>query len=70
MRYLHTEEHMARPIDDHEEERLNPGAGATSPQPEPAAKDQARKNDAALPGSQNSDLRVPKPRRGPRGMGT
>ena len=52
-----------------EEERLKPGSDpsrATQPQP-PAAR---RPNRAALPGSQNADLKGPKPKRGPRGMST
>jgi len=61
-----------RPIDPslaREEERLEPGSEPqrmTQPQP-PSSR---RRNKAALPGSQNSDLEGPKPKRGPRGMGT
>lgn len=54
---------------DHEKERLEPGAtDSSTPKPEPAAK--PAKNDAALPGSPNSDLKGPKPDRGPRGAST
>lgn len=50
-----------------EEERLQPGKTARSvPQRRPSG----RRNDAALPGSQNADLKGPKPGRGPRGMST
>lgn len=50
-----------------EKERLEPGsAPTTQPQPAPSG----RPNGAALPGSQNEDLKGPKPGRGPRGAGT
>lgn len=52
-----------------EEERLNPGSTpqrTPQPQPRPAHKH----NDAALPGSQNEDLKGSRPKRGPRGAGT
>jgi hypothetical protein len=52
-----------------EEERLNPGSDAHRvPRPQPPRK--GGLNKAALPGSQNADLRGPKPKRGPRGMST
>jgi hypothetical protein len=55
--------------DGNEEERLNPGSDQHRvPQPTPPRK--SRPNKAALPGSQNADLRGPKPKRGPRGMST
>lgn len=44
-------------------ERLQPGGG-------PGRRESRHHNDAALPGSQNEDLRGPKPGRGPRGMST
>lgn len=40
-----------------EYERLNPGASADPPQRDDKAIDQRKKHDAALPGSQNSDLK-------------
>ena len=50
-----------------EKERLEPGSTpAVQPQPAPSR----RPNGAALPGSQNEDLKGPKPDRGPRGAGT
>ncbi len=53
---------------DREYERLNPGASADPPQPETAAAPAGRKkNAAALPGSQNADLRGAKRDRKPRG---
>jgi hypothetical protein len=51
---------MPRPADlppEREDERLNPGATADPPQPKPMPKPAVAKNDAALPGSQNADLR-------------
>jgi hypothetical protein len=57
------------PKDATEEERLNPGSEPSRvPQPQPPRKRQP--NDAALPGSQNADLKGPKPKRGPKGMST
>jgi hypothetical protein len=53
-----------------EYERLNPGASADPPQPDPADKPKREKNDAALPGSQNADLRGAKRDRRPRGATT
>ncbi|WP_422000526.1 hypothetical protein [Reyranella sp.] len=52
-----------------EKERLQPG---TEPQrvPQPQPPRSRHRNAAALPGSQNADLKGPKPKRGPRGMGT
>jgi hypothetical protein len=66
---------MPRPADrprrhDHEYERLNPGASADPPQRDDKRKDARRKNDAALPGSQNADLRGAKRDRTPRGATT
>jgi hypothetical protein len=64
---------MPRPDEnasDHEYERLNPGASADPPQPQPAKKTKPERNGAALPGSQNSDLEGAKRDRRPRGMGT
>jgi hypothetical protein len=65
---------MARPDQNaspHEYERLNPGASADPPQTRPAGKDKGgEKNGAALPGSQNSDLKGAKRDRRPRGMTT
>jgi hypothetical protein len=60
---------------DHEYERLNPGASADPPQrrsAETAAleKDNKKKNGAALPGSQNADLKGARRDRSPRGMTT
>jgi hypothetical protein len=55
---------------DHEYERLNPGASADPPQPVPVVKKPREKNDAALPGSQNSDLKGVKRERRPRGAST
>ena len=58
-----------RPEDATEEERLNPGSEPSRvPQPRPPRKRQP--NDAALPGSQNADLKSPKPKREPKGMST
>lgn len=54
----------------HEYERLNPGASADPPQKRPTERTGPTKNDAALPGSQNSDLRGAKRDRSPRGMTT
>lgn len=52
-----------------EEERLNPGSERNRvPQPQPARRRQ--RNKAALGGSQNEDLKGPKPGRGPRGGST
>ena len=56
------------PDTDHEQERLYPGTDTGTAKPEPKGK--PTENDAALPGSPNSDLRGPKPDRGPRGMST
>jgi hypothetical protein len=53
---------------DHEEERLKPGATAGKTRPEPAST--PKKNDAALPGSPNADLRGARRDRKPRGMST
>ncbi|WP_428668904.1 hypothetical protein [Reyranella sp.] len=55
---------------DHEYERLNPGASADPPQMRPDEKTRREKNGAALPGSQNSDLKGAKRDRSPRGMTT
>ena len=53
----------------HEDERLNPGSSKIdTPQPVTPVSPSPEKNDAALPGSPNSDLRGPKRHRGPRGM--
>ena len=50
-------------------ERLNPGSTRERlPQPQPPRT--GKRNKAALPGSQNSDLKGPKPKRGPRGAST
>ena len=55
-----------RPLDRHEEERLHPGSEPSrEAQPQPP-KRPGRRNKAALPGSQNSDVEGPKPARGPR----
>jgi hypothetical protein len=55
--------------DANEEERLHPGSDPHRvPRPQPRRK--RTPNKAALPGSQNADLRGPKPKRGPRGMST
>ena len=55
--------------DSKEEERLNPGSEPNRvPQPQPPRRRQ--RNKAALGGSQNEDLKGPKPRRGPRGGST
>ena len=64
---------MPRPDEkapDHEYERLNPGASADPPQTQPAGKNTGKRNGAALPGSQNSDLKGAKRDRNPRGMTT
>jgi hypothetical protein len=64
---------MPRPeenVPDHEYERLNPGASADPPQKRPPSGNRREKNDAALPGSQNSDLKGVKRDRRPRGMST
>ena len=51
-------------------ERLNPGSTRQrQPQPQPPRR-VGQRNKAALPGSQNSDLQGPKPKRGPRGAST
>lgn len=51
-------------------ERLNPGSTRQRlPQLQPPRR-VGQRNKAALPGSQNSDLQGPKPKRGPRGAGT
>jgi hypothetical protein len=53
-----------------EKERLNPGSEPSrEAQPRPS-RVVGRRNKAALPGSQNEDLKGPKPGRGPRGAGT
>jgi len=68
-----TENLMPRPDEkapDHEYERLNPGASADPPQTRPDGKSKHEKNGAALPGSQNSDLKGAKRDRSPRGMTT
>jgi hypothetical protein len=53
-----------------ESERLNPGRNRDRlPQPQPP-RPIGKRNKAALPGSQNSDLKGPKPKRGPRGAST
>ena len=49
-----------------EYERLNPGASADPPQPDGNRKPAGEKSDAALPGSQNADLRGAKRERRPR----
>ena len=55
--------------DSKEEERLNPGSEPNRvPQPQPPRRRQ--RNKAALGGSQNEDLKGPKPGRGPRGGST
>jgi hypothetical protein len=52
-----------------EKERLEPGSTPQrTPQPQPPRARQ--RNKAALPGSQNEDLKGPKPNRGPRGAST
>jgi hypothetical protein len=63
---------MPRPtkLNDHEYERLNPGASADPPQRDDKRKDSREKNDAALPGGQNSDLRGAKRDRTRRGATT
>ena len=63
---------MARPNlpPEREYERLNPGASADPPQAERDDKAERKKNDAALPGSQNADLRGAKRDRTPRGATT
>ena len=57
-----------------EYERLNPGAGGPpSQQEERGKKNPATTRDdggAAIPGSQNEDLKGPKPGRGPKGAST
>jgi hypothetical protein len=56
-------------IDATEEERLHPGSERHRvPQPQPPRSKQPHK--AALPGSQNADLKGPRPKRGPRAMST
>jgi len=58
-----------RSKDANEEERLNPGSEPSrATQPQPPSKRQP--SGAALPGSQNADLKGPKPKRGPKGMST
>jgi hypothetical protein len=59
-----------KPAADHEYERLNPGAHADPPQRDDKRKDSRNRNDAALPGSQNADLRGAKRDRTPRGATT
>jgi len=64
---------MPRPADlppERNYERLNPGASADPPQPEPTPKPASDKSDAALPGSQNADLRGANRNRSPRGATT
>ena len=64
---------MPRPADppsEHEYERLNPGASADPPQREETSKPSREKHDAALPGSQNADLRGARRDRKPRGATT
>jgi hypothetical protein len=62
--------HPDKNTSDHEYERLNPGASTDPPQARPATKAKPEKNDAALPGSQNSDLKGARRDRRPRGMST
>jgi hypothetical protein len=58
------------PTEASEIERLNPGSNRERlPQPQPP-RPLGQRNKAALPGSQNSDLQGPKPKRGPRGAST
>ena len=58
------------PTEASEIERLNPGSNRERlPQPQPP-RPVGKRNKAALPGSQNSDLQGPKPKRGPRGAST
>ena len=62
----------AKPTADHEYERLNPGAHADPPQrddkrPNDKRRETRDKHDAALPGSQNADLRGARRDRTPRG---
>jgi hypothetical protein len=63
---------MPRPTlpPDREYERLNPGASPDSAQPEGDGKPAGEKSNAALPGSQNADLRGAKRDRRPRGATT
>lgn len=63
---------MPRPADrpDKDYERLNPGAHADPPQRDDKSKDDRKKNDAALPGSQNADLKGAKRDRTLRGATT
>ena len=64
---------MPRPGDlpsEREYERLNPGATADPPQRDDKPKPAREKNDAALPGSQNADLRGARRDRTPRGAAT
>jgi hypothetical protein len=60
----------AKPDDHHEGERPGPGAVPKPPQREDKSDDGRRKHDAALPGSQNSDLRGAKRDRTLRGATT
>jgi len=53
-----------------EYERLNPGASADPPRPDGKSKPPREKSGAALPGSQNADLRGAKRDRTPRGAAT
>ena len=53
-----------------EYERLNPGASADPPRPDGDRKPAGEKSDAALPGSQNADLRGAKRERRLRGAST
>lgn len=64
---------MPRPVKpdtDHEYERLNPGTHSDPPQADNKGQVPRGKNDAALPGSQNADLRGAKRERKPRGAST
>ena len=64
---------MPRPTDlpdEHEYERLNPGASADPPQRDKTPKPTRDKHGAALPGSQNADLRGARRERKPRGATT
>lgn len=64
---------MPRPGDkpsQHDYERRNPGASADPPQRDDRRKDTRERNDAALPGSQNADLKGAKRDRTPRGATT
>lgn len=56
-----------KPRDEKEKERLEPG---TAPQTKPLPPRSRKRNAAALPGSQNADLRGAKRDRKPKGAGT